>query len=895
MNKFFINNILIEKSEKDIETNKEYSLSSGFNLLFGNNEAGKSSLMKFIKSGFFNLDSKEKRTEIGKIFFNFAQKSYRADVEEKTAIPSFFDENNKKLDSSLLINVIDKRYFENGFTIDLEDITFKNKDDDSVLLNAIKDPANSLINKYIKDLSDEIKNYLGKKNVIIGDTKQDSLRINEINSQIREKMNLEGQYNRVLLNLKLIEQELNEIANKEDVLNIYKTIEEYIYKIQQVDFELKEKAINFNQKLIDNKQNYDSLLSLIGKYDKKSEETLASEIDLLNQKIKENLIRLNRECNVFLDEENIKNFNIVGENIQLVKKLFAENSQLKEQIINKEQEKILTKNNINNLKKDVENLVLEYQDDKVDELKELNSFLDDKLYQYNVLSQKVAELTSKNKPTKVKPIILFAISSALILSFGYLIYSVLNKDISTSIFSAIIVISSFISIFSLMTKNKGNDDIDVINENLKNLIKELREKSSFYVKDLSSCLDFVVYSKLEKVKKEIENKITAYDKKQNVDKNIKLENETLSRIEEKIKELNNAISLNGLKIKELTEEKLSDLVNSSELYFMAIEIINTLKNNIKTKTESIEKLAVLTTSNTKIYEELKGFIVQNDLAISLDENIEKIVSDLKQIVKDNNDLNAELNVLKVKIDCNNSEIKELKEKAEKLQEKLKEKINNEHIDLQIEELNNKKQELKTNRDTLLVEKSKLEAYEGFEALENEKDFKINELREIAKKLYINKITVELLQKAKNSFNKTRPCLVNAEKYLELLTNGKYTKIDLDIKRIANDKETKAWNELSRGTKEQLYFALRLGYAANYSNDENNHPNLPLIIDDAFVNFDTIRTKKALECLLEFSKTNQVLFFTCHEEEIKKLIEEIKKENNSFSNEVINEINIKFSK
>lgn len=893
MNKFIVNNIIVEKSEKDIETNKEYSLYSGFNLLFGNNEAGKSSLMKFLKSGFFDLkSSKEKRTETGKIFFNYAQKSYRADVEDKTAIPSFYDENNKKLDSSLLINVIDKRYFENGFAIDLEDITFSDKDDDSKLLNAIKDPANSLLNDYISSLNKKINIYLGTKNSIIGDAKQINKRINEINFQIKEKMNLEAQYNRIILDLKLIDKELNEIANKKDVLDIYKTIEEYTDKNKEVDSEIKEKAVNFNQKLIDNKQNYDNLLSLIGKYDKKSEATLTSEIDLLNKKIKENLIRLSKECNIFLDEENIKNLNIVGENVQLVKKLFTKNSQLKEELTNKKQEKNIAQNNINNLNEDIKSLVPEYQDDNIDELKELNLFLADKLHQYNLLSQKVAELTSKNKTTKVKPIIIFTILSASILSFGYLIYSILNKDIPTSIFSAFIVLATFISTFSLMTKNKDNNDIDAINEKLKILINELRENSSFYVKDLSSCLDFVVYSKLEKAKQEIENKISAYDKKQNVDKDIKLEIGTLSNIEERIKELNNIISSNEAKIKELSDKKLSDLINSSEPYFIAIEIINTLKNNINTKSENSEKLTDLTTSNAKIYEELKSFISQNNLAISMDENIENIVTDLKQIVKDNNELNLELKALEVKFNCNKSQIEELKEKAENIEKRLKEKINNEHIDYQIEELNNKKQELKTNRDALIIEKSKLEAYEGLEILEIEKDAKINELKEIFKKLYINKITVELLEKAKNNFNKTRPCLVNAEKYLSLLTNGKYTKIDLDIKRISNDKETKAWNELSRGTKEQLYLALRLGYAANYSNNENNRPNLPLIIDDAFVNFDIIRTKKALECLLEFSKTNQILFFTCHEEKIKKLLEEIKKENNSFSNEVINEIIIK---
>ena len=66
----------------------------------------------------------------------------------------------------------------------------------------------------------------------------------------------------------------------------------------------------------------------------------------------------------------------------------------------------------------------------------------------------------------------------------------------------------------------------------------------------------------------------------------------------------------------------------------------------------------------------------------------------------------------------------------------------------------------------------------------------------------------------------------------------------------------------------MYLALRLGFASNYSKDKitlmpNGKSDLPLIIDDAFVNFDINRTKNTLKCLEEFSKTNQVLYFTCH--------------------------------
>ena len=148
-------------------------------------------------------------------------------------------------------------------------------------------------------------------------------------------------------------------------------------------------------------------------------------------------------------------------------------------------------------------------------------------------------------------------------------------------------------------------------------------------------------------------------------------------------------------------------------------------------------------------------------------------------------------------------------------------------------------------------------------------------------LLIDKILIELCEKAKSNFDKKQPNLQKAQEFLSIMTDGKYTKINLDNELIQNDSGTiiKKWNNLSRGTKELLFFALKLGFAVNYSKDKmtlepNGNLDLPLIIDDALVNFDATRTKNAIKCLQEFSKTNQVLFFTCHSEVMKKYFEEL---------------------
>ncbi len=66
--------------------------------------------------------------------------------------------------------------------------------------------------------------------------------------------------------------------------------------------------------------------------------------------------------------------------------------------------------------------------------------------------------------------------------------------------------------------------------------------------------------------------------------------------------------------------------------------------------------------------------------------------------------------------------------------------------------------------------------------------------------------------------------------------------------------------LSDGTRDQLHLSLRLASIEQHA--ARNEP-VPLIIDDALVNFDDQRAQAALELLGEVSRRTQVLFFTHH--------------------------------
>ena len=71
------------------------------------------------------------------------------------------------------------------------------------------------------------------------------------------------------------------------------------------------------------------------------------------------------------------------------------------------------------------------------------------------------------------------------------------------------------------------------------------------------------------------------------------------------------------------------------------------------------------------------------------------------------------------------------------------------------------------------------------------------------------------------------------------------------------------NQLSQGTEDQLYLAVRLAICEMVLPPENE---VPILLDDALVNFDDERMAAALDYLLELSSQRQILLFTCQRRE-----------------------------
>ena len=111
----------------------------------------------------------------------------------------------------------------------------------------------------------------------------------------------------------------------------------------------------------------------------------------------------------------------------------------------------------------------------------------------------------------------------------------------------------------------------------------------------------------------------------------------------------------------------------------------------------------------------------------------------------------------------------------------------------------------------------------------------------------------------------------ASEIFSAITDGKYPSLEIDRQRgitVWNGIRRIPAERLSRGTVEQIYFAVRMA-AAEVMEEES----MPVILDDVFAFYDD----KRLECVLKWlsRQKKQVIIFTCQkrEEEILREMEE----------------------
>lgn len=180
------------------------------------------------------------------------------------------------------------------------------------------------------------------------------------------------------------------------------------------------------------------------------------------------------------------------------------------------------------------------------------------------------------------------------------------------------------------------------------------------------------------------------------------------------------------------------------------------------------------------------------------------------------------------------------------------------------------EEIRQNLAKEEAELAAMESSESYSKTMHQYGMGQEKLNQLAREWAVLKTAKEMLAETKRNYRDKylHKVIELTSAYFQDLTGNAYKKVyaptDNRLFQVeANDETRYTVNELSQGTVDQLYVSLRMAIGEIMSDKHR----LPFIIDDAFVHFDTIRTKRMMEIVKMIAKRQQVIIFTCKKDVI----------------------------
>lgn len=155
------------------------------------------------------------------------------------------------------------------------------------------------------------------------------------------------------------------------------------------------------------------------------------------------------------------------------------------------------------------------------------------------------------------------------------------------------------------------------------------------------------------------------------------------------------------------------------------------------------------------------------------------------------------------------------------------------------------------------------------ALRLDREDTLSRITDLAEEWFALDWCVQTLDELRMDYERNHqpPILNRAKEYLQRMSGGRYTNIWTPLGQRTlcvddRDSNTLMVENLSGGTREQLFLAIRLALIEHFA---SKGVELPVVLDDILVNFDEERTRATVEELIRLTGHNQqILFFTCHQ-------------------------------
>ncbi len=870
---------------------------SGFNLIYGENERGKSSIENFIKIWLYGIDNSKGKFNDRKKYLPLTGEKISGELivdhEGKGYIIKRSFGTTKKEDTCEILDEITGEIIEieyknepgkDFFNINLATFVktlfisqlgvMVSKDKEEEIMEKITNiyntgDENTSVRKVIEKLEK-------RKKQLVGIRKGGQLDLlKENNNDLKEEL-----WEAYKLGEENVDNEESLLKKKKDKTNIKEQIskldlyKKYMKKIKlQKDYrEISDYCIK--GEVLRRKQ------EAISEEFKKGEDYITSEfLDEINEKCLRylSLLDIKQEKSNKLyklqeglkekgeDMQNYEVFSSIGENIE--EKIYNLKSDVKN-IEEKFNDISNIQNSISRFKMDISkqganirnlNIIKEYRNE-IEEL--LNSYKEKlKELKYKIENENYdkPESSLKNSNKKIKFIYLISIISLLIF-----IYAVFKQIIPI----IIILIPIFFSLIRLYLKYflviKNNEFIRRNNKSvqkLKEKITEYEEELNLYIHETNS----ITYE-------EFINKLTQYDKYKSYEDSITLiiknKEDDINRYD--ITALKSKYNKNKAVIDSLYSvlscESLDEVLEKVKFYKELKENINRCEygiNGIKQEIESINEQLIDREDEIRKKVSIIGLedIEIVDLHIKLKEYEDKI-NRMKEIKNELQNVEETYKLL-----LKDRDIDEIKEEMKSI---ISQDINysyesEEEIEVEIRRQSN---------ELLKVEKE----IKDLEHFIEKRYLGKREIPEIEEEILINKEKIIKLDKEvkaielahymfQESFDEIRQNVgpdLNRKviKKFNFLTDGNYeeAKISEDYKlKVRNNGILFDGDILSNGTKDQLYLALRISFI----NMLFESKEVPILLDDAFVQYDNGRREKALKLLIK-EDFSQIIFFTCQE-------------------------------
>lgn len=799
------------------------------NLVYGKNEAGKSTIVSAITELLFGFYRTKKdnhkylpwggdRLNISMVYltdlgaqFNVKRllsSSTRSVVEDGLVLVPI---NNKPIPD---IDFMSKKIFDNVHTItseQLKEIETKSFSElqDKLVLNY----GNSNVSpkKVEEDLKENLKKIYNSRstghNQVINKLMKE---IRELKKEKKEKINIYSEMRIMIEDIEKIKKNIDEIDGKiEGKTKLKNTIRKYLNPIDLVN------KINNLKLNIENYENYEKLDKNI----LKTHDGLKKELEELEKKIKEKDIKIKTK------KEKIKIIDKDEKYVLLYKDKAEDIDNIEDNI---------RKVNINIDKAD------EWIDINNEKIKNECSYIfDEEIDDVEVIDfPKIRTLYYKSKEDEshkistgisaLKTLILLAL-----LAVGIFVQNIYG--IATLGVALIIIIFEFLD----KTKNKRNKSFSKLKEELKTL----------------------------KVKNSIIENFTEINLK-NIENIFEITNKNIMM----------------LKKRELLVEKKKELGDSYNEIFKVFENIKNLRqmNEVLTIATSKVNLNKELEEDLKIEEEEFNKLKREEQLINKKWTREfNIISKIGENDFEKGYLEIENYLIaKKKIEHYESELSEsfnLKSINDEISKLDRSIINEEYlgaVEGDIELL----QEEKSKKNGRKIElKSQLEHKikgDTLDIIDGKIQYNEEQLKEYGYKYDILSILNEAVKRADEKYReKNQPDVLKlTANYFKKMTNGRYENVLIEEDGKIYIKENtgeiiSADSEISAGTKNQLYLSFRLAFIKFL--DKNNE-KLPIILDEVFSNWDIERLEPTLNLLGDVSKERQLILFTCKEENIRYL-------------------------